>query len=105
MAEENEMSVTVNVVSTLLLALLLLPKLRESGRKTGIVPTVSIIGSLVHWFTQFPERNEKEGIFVTLANREKANMNDRYTFSYFSAYFVSSGPSSCCRQPVQLRRD
>jgi NAD(P)-dependent dehydrogenase (short-subunit alcohol dehydrogenase family) len=63
MTEENEMSVTVNVVSTFLLALLLLPKLRETAKKTRTMPTVSFTGSFVHWLTQFPERNEKAGIF------------------------------------------
>jgi retinol dehydrogenase-12 len=77
MAEGDEMGITVNLVSTFLLALLLLPKLRESGEKTGITPTISVTGSFVHWLTQFPERNEKEGIFATLANKEKADMRDR----------------------------
>jgi len=77
-AEGEEMGITVNVVSTFLLALLLLPKLRESGRNAGITPVISVTGSLVHWLTQFPERNEKEGIFDTPATKEKANMRDRY---------------------------
>ena len=36
--EENESSVTTNVVSTVLHALLLLPKLRETGAKFNILP-------------------------------------------------------------------
>jgi retinol dehydrogenase-12 len=85
-AEADEMGITVNVVSTFLLALLLLPKLRESWKKTGITPTISVTGSFVHWLTQFPERNEKEGIFATLANREKANMRDRCVFALLLVY-------------------
>jgi retinol dehydrogenase 12 len=80
-AEGDEMGITVNVVSTFLLAMLLLPKLRESGKKTGITPTISVIGSFVHWLTQFPEKNGKEGIFVALANKEKADMRDRCVFA------------------------
>lgn len=91
-AEGDEMAVTVNVVSTFLLALLLLPKLRESGRKTGVTPTISVTGSFVHWLTQFPERKEKEGMFATLANKEKANMSDRWVFASFLHRLSSSIP-------------
>ena len=38
MMEENESSVTTNVVSTVLHALLLLPKLRETGAKFSVLP-------------------------------------------------------------------
>lgn len=91
-AEGDEMGITVNVVSTFLLALLLLPKLRESGKKTGITPTISVTGSFVHWLTQFPEKNEKEGIFATLADREKTNMRDRCVFAPLLAYLFSCLP-------------
>jgi retinol dehydrogenase 12 len=60
-AEGDEISVTANVVCTFLLALLLLPKLPESGKKTGITPTISVTGSFVHWLTQFPEKKKKKG--------------------------------------------
>ena len=36
--EENESSITTNVVSTALHALLLLPKLRETGAKFNVLP-------------------------------------------------------------------
>jgi NAD(P)-dependent dehydrogenase (short-subunit alcohol dehydrogenase family) len=44
-AEGIETSLTVNVISTMLLAVLLLPKLQESGRRFGITPHMSFIGS------------------------------------------------------------
>jgi retinol dehydrogenase 12 len=72
-----------------LLALLLLPKLRESGKKTGITPVISVTGSFVHWLTQFPEKNGKEGIFATLANREKADMRDRCVLAPPLAYLFT----------------
>jgi retinol dehydrogenase-12 len=85
-AEGDEVAITVNVVSTFLLALLLLPHLREGGRKTGIMPIISITGSFVHWLTLFPERNEKEGIFATLANKDKADMRDRCDHCFFPIF-------------------
>lgn len=57
-AEKNEISVTtVNVVSTFLLALLILPKLRESAREAGVILTVSITGAL-----HIGSRNFRRGV-------------------------------------------
>lgn len=39
---------TTNVVSTFLLALLMLPKLRESGRNFNMTPTLTIVSSEMH---------------------------------------------------------
>jgi NAD(P)-dependent dehydrogenase (short-subunit alcohol dehydrogenase family) len=44
-AEGMETSLTVNNVSTMLLAVLVLPKLQESGEKFGISPSLVIVGS------------------------------------------------------------
>jgi retinol dehydrogenase-12 len=85
-AEEDEVAITVYIVSTFLLTLLLLLHLRESGRMTGIMPIISITGSFVHLLTQFPERNEKEGIFATLANKDKADMRDRCVIASFLSF-------------------
>lgn len=48
LVEGFESTITVNVVSTFLMALLLLPKLRESGEKFGIVPRLTIVASDAH---------------------------------------------------------
>lgn len=45
MAEGHLLQITVNVVSTLLLAVLLLPKLSESARRFGILPHLTIVTS------------------------------------------------------------
>lgn len=47
----NESTITVNVVSTFLLALLVLPKLQETARIYNIVPTLTIVSSDVHYMT------------------------------------------------------
>jgi short-subunit dehydrogenase len=46
-AEGLESTLTVNVVSTMLLAVLVLPKLQESAKKFGIVPHLVLVGSEV----------------------------------------------------------
>lgn len=47
----NSGAVTVNVVSTFLLALLILPKLQETGRQYNITPNLTIVSSEVHFVT------------------------------------------------------
>ena len=47
----NESTITVNVVSTFLLALLVLPKLQETARLFNVIPTLTIVSSDVHYFT------------------------------------------------------
>lgn len=47
MAEGHLLPVTVNVLSTFLLAVLLLPKMSESARQFGILPHLSILASTV----------------------------------------------------------
>ncbi len=75
--EDNESQVTVNVVSTVLLALLVLPALRASAaRNKGTTPIISIVGSGVHAYTKFPERKERS-ILAACNDPKKARMSDR----------------------------
>jgi NAD(P)-dependent dehydrogenase (short-subunit alcohol dehydrogenase family) len=78
MAEENERTITVNVVSQFLLGLLLLPKLRETSVRFEKETVLTFTGSFVHWLTKFPER-KSERIFEELARRETARIADRYS--------------------------
>lgn len=78
-AEDNESTITVNIISTFLLSLLMLPKLRESAQKFGTMPRITIIGSEGMNFITFKERKAKDGaIFETLNDEANANMKDRY---------------------------
>ncbi|KAI0471292.1 putative short-chain dehydrogenase/reductase family protein [Xylaria cf. heliscus] len=80
MAEDNEMTITVNVVNTFLLALLLLPKLRETSTRLKKEVVLTFTGSLVHWLAGFPERNSPS-ILRALADKDKADMRQRYLLS------------------------
>ena len=75
-AEDNESTITINVVSTFLLAMLMLPKLRETSIKYNVTTKVNIVASFVHWMAAFKERSS-QNIFGTLADEGKANMQDR----------------------------
>ncbi len=74
--EDNESTITVNVISSVLLGLLLLPTLRSSAKNWGFEPTLTFVGSGVHAYTSFPERKTANSI-ETLNNRETAVMPDR----------------------------
>ena len=77
MAEDNESTITVNVVSTFLLGLMILPKLRETATKFNSTPNLVIVSSEVHAFTSFAEKSSPN-ILETLNGKETANMNDRW---------------------------
>ncbi|KAK0621948.1 hypothetical protein B0T17DRAFT_494175 [Bombardia bombarda] len=81
MAEDNESTITVNVVSHMLLALLLLPKLRETAVTVRKHSVFTFTGSFTHWMTKFPERNSEHIFFADLADEKKARMKDRYYVS------------------------
>lgn len=76
MLEENESHITVNVVSTLLLAHLLLPKLRESAKATGRDGRLVIVGSEVYQWAKFDERHS-DNLFDALNSEKQSNMGDR----------------------------
>ena len=74
--EDNESTITVNVVSTTLLVLLLLPTLRSFAANCDIVPVITIVSSGIHAYTNFPERKATNSL-ATLNNKEKAVMTAR----------------------------
>ncbi|KAI9851406.1 MAG: CDP-diacylglycerol--glycerol-3-phosphate 3-phosphatidyltransferase [Thelocarpon superellum] len=80
MVEDNERMITVNVISTFLLALMILPKLRETARKFKVEPHLVIVTSEVHVRAKFAERTS-EGFLQVLGDKDKANMAERYPLS------------------------
>ncbi|KAK0934131.1 hypothetical protein LTR29_014319 [Friedmanniomyces endolithicus] len=90
----NESTITVNVVSTFLLALLILPKLQETAKLQGTTPNLTIVSSEVHFFTAFPERKDPS-IFPALNDPSKARMMDRYNVSKLLEVFA-------CREIARL---
>ncbi len=75
--EDNEIQSTVNVVSTTLLILLLLPVLHASVSKSAdSVPVISVVSSGVYAYTKFPERKTLNSL-ATLNDQKTAVMSDR----------------------------
>ncbi|KUI61934.1 WW domain-containing oxidoreductase [Cytospora mali] len=95
LVEGNESTLTVNVTSTFLLLITLLPCLRLSAARWDIIPRVSIVSSDRHVESNLPEWREKD-TFAVLNDPEKADMNKRRVhqflnpnISHKSAYHVS----------------
>ncbi|CAD0092810.1 unnamed protein product, partial [Aureobasidium mustum] len=87
--EDNESTITVNVISTFLLALLVLPALKRSSQKHNIQPRLTIVASEVHHWTDLPERNKGDSIFDSLATPELSEMGQRYPVSKLMDVFCT----------------
>ncbi|KAK5936834.1 hypothetical protein PMZ80_010953 [Knufia obscura] len=78
--EGHESTVTVNVISTFLLAFLMVPKLKEVSKQYNIQPRLVIVSSEVHGYTDLPER-KADKIFEELDVQSRADMGSRYPVS------------------------
>lgn len=82
--EGNESTITVNVVSTFLLALLLLPKLRKVSQQHNIQPRLVIVSSEVHAFVKLKEDYAPQGeLFNTINKEQPIEQLPRYFLSKF----------------------
>jgi hypothetical protein len=54
-----ETDISINVISTFLLGLLILPKLQESARHFDIQPTLTIVASDTHYIAQVRRRSRR----------------------------------------------
>jgi retinol dehydrogenase-12 len=76
--EDMESTTTVNVISTFLMALLLLPKLRADAVKYNILPRLTIVASDAHEQARFREQSEAS---IISSLRRPTNQFDRYNVS------------------------
>ncbi|KAJ4421243.1 hypothetical protein N0V82_003875 [Gnomoniopsis sp. IMI 355080] len=76
--EGHESTITVNVISTFLLALLMLPKLKETAQSLKKQTMLTIVSSEVHLWAKFPERHA-DSIFGALDASE--DVSERYYVS------------------------
>ncbi|KAL8824469.1 MAG: hypothetical protein Q9191_005040 [Dirinaria sp. TL-2023a] len=81
-AESMESSVTVNIVNTLFLGALMMPKLSDSGRKFEMHPSLVFIVSVLGYTVKSEMDKSREGsIFDGLNDRKRANMDKRYALT------------------------
>jgi retinol dehydrogenase 12 len=88
MAGGYEASITTNVISTSLLALLLLPKLKTTAVQFNTTPHLTIVGSEVIYLAAFKERTLPGRIFDNLNDEKQTNMLDRYNVSKLLLAYV-----------------
>lgn len=69
----TERVVGVNVIGTFLLALQLLPKLRETAKKYGGTPHMTFVGSALYDVAKYPEQHGDD-IFAWLGDKEHVTM-------------------------------
>ena len=83
LAEGIESTLTINVVSTLLLAQLVLPKLGETGSAREVDTHLTFVGSMIHIFAKTKQLcGAKSGdILRTLSDPAQADMANRYFLS------------------------
>ncbi|KAF9735861.1 hypothetical protein PMIN06_010896 [Paraphaeosphaeria minitans] len=84
--ENDESTITVNVVSTFLLALALLPQMKQTANQYNVRPTLTIVASEVHFWAKFAEGNAPDGQIFNELNKKPAvlnadNLGDRYEVS------------------------
>ncbi|KAI1302247.1 NAD(P)-binding protein [Xylaria venustula] len=82
LSEGNEKSFNINVIATFLLYLLLLPKMRESEKKTGYACRFSIPNSALHYLAPLEElQPSNRTIMDRLNDPETSNMAGRYNLT------------------------
>lgn len=72
-----ESTLQTNVISTCLLAVLMLPKMRETGERFKTLPHLVVVTSDVHYVAKFAERNAKNGLMKALNGQEKFDEMER----------------------------
>lgn len=77
--EGLEAILTVNVISTMLLAVLVLPKLQHSAKQLGKETHLSFVGSSVA-FTVKGALEKFDGDLIEELSRDKASMGKRFSF-------------------------
>lgn len=105
LSEGNEKTLNVNVISTFLLYLLLLPKMRESGEQTGNVSRFAIPNSSLHYSAPLAELQPSDRSIIDRLNDPKtSDMAGRYSLSKllviyamreFAARSRASGKRGC----------
>ncbi|QDS70784.1 hypothetical protein FKW77_004185 [Venturia effusa] len=89
LVEGNEATITTNVISTYLLGLLVLPKLKETAAKFNKQTYLTIVSSEVHFLTAIPYITKEEDTSVIEILNRGQNMVDRYNVSKLLEVFAS----------------
>lgn len=86
--QDHERMVAVNVISTFLLAFLMLPKLKATAAKFDTRPRLTVVSSDRHFAVDFKEKDEPGGIFKALNDKTKSDVAERYELSKLLQVFI-----------------
>ena len=76
--EGMESSIFVNVINTIFLGVLMMPKLKESAAKFNIKPTLVFIVSVLGYTVKAEmDKSRNGGVFDRLNDQKRANMDAR----------------------------
>jgi NAD(P)-dependent dehydrogenase (short-subunit alcohol dehydrogenase family) len=70
-----ERTIAVNVIGTFLLALQLIPKLKESAKTYGVTPVMTFVGSALYDVAKYPEKHGDD-IFAWFSDKAHVSMMD-----------------------------
>lgn len=85
-----ENTISINVISTFLLALLVLPKMKQTAAAHPMsTPHLVILASDTHMLASLPEANNEAPIFDQLNDEKKTSMQARYPLSKFLDILVT----------------
>ena len=89
--EDNEETITTNVVSLFLLAFSLFPKLRATAKEHNTQTHFTVTASELYEVAKFKEEKAAPPgkLFETLSDKSKANMRDRYNVSKLMEIMVA----------------
>ncbi|KAJ4351740.1 uncharacterized protein N0V89_007083 [Didymosphaeria variabile] len=99
-AEGMELSMQVNVISTMLLSALIMPKLVENAKKVGGEPKLVFVGSALGFMAK--EDLAKCGnvdVFAALNNPKGANLDQRYALTKLVQHYAIRELAALC--PVE----
>ncbi|KAF2451519.1 NAD(P)-binding protein [Karstenula rhodostoma CBS 690.94] len=99
-AEGMELSIQVNVVSTTLLAVLIMPKLVESAKRYAIEPKLVFVGSALG-FTAKEDLAKcgKVDVFAALNEQKRADLDQRYALTKLVQHYAIRELADLC--PVE----
>lgn len=76
LAYGTERLVAVNVIGTFLLALQLVPKLKETAKENGVTPYMTFVGSALYDAASYPQEGEDD-LFAWFSDKIHVNMMDQ----------------------------
>lgn len=80
LTEGYESHIDINVINTVLLGLLVLPKLRESAKKYDSTGRLVFVGSDLQFIAKFSEQYVSGSLLEALNSKELADMSDRSVY-------------------------